>query len=198
MTTSFRWKPVSGLWYDLDGQLENQAVSAHNPAVNDVYYCPFWGKRGLTIDQLAYEITTQGVSASGTDEMRFGVYASHVDTGMPDALVVDFGKIDLEATIGVKTFDVTNTAMPPGLLWMAACRQQTGSIGTPGQVRGLVGATSARTLFGESGGPTMGSGNFIGRYAYNAIPVSGAFPANASVAVGGIGTAMTWIKYKAL
>lgn len=195
---NYRWTPVSGGWYMLDGQMDLQAPSLLTPAVNEVFCCPFWGKRGLTIDQISYEITTQGVSASGTDELRIGIYNSHASTGGPDTVLADFGKVDLEATVGVKTFDVTNTVLEPKLYWLATVRQTTGTIGTPAQVRGLLAATRDLGLFNETASPpTMGASNLVGKYAYSAVPVSGAF-ATFNPANFGIGTAMPWIKYKAL
>lgn len=199
MTTPFKWSAISNGWYFLEGQELNQAPGAATPAVNELFLVPFYGKRGWTLSEIGYEITTQGVSASGTDELRFGLFAPHASTGQADALVADYGKVDLEATIGVKAFNVADTPLEPQLYWLGAVRQTTGTIGVAGQVRTLTPAPWVRHMFPETGATsTFGTSNILGKYGYVVSGVSGALPANVTPLVGGIGVATTWMQIRLL
>lgn len=152
------------------------STAAGTPSAGDMSLIPMALSRSGTIHQLFFEITTQGVSASGTDVIRFGVYNSDDTTMRPTgAAVVDFGTSDLEATVGVKTFNVTNTALGPRLYWFAIVRQTTGSISTAAQVRRQSPSHECYKYLSEITVPAIGSTGGLGT-SYVQTGVTGALP----------------------
>lgn len=150
------WKPVSAAWYQLP---YHGTRSVATPTAGDCYYVPMYMNR-LTIDKIAAEITTQGVSASGTDVLRVGLYNASSTTGLPSGSpVIDFGTIDLEGAAAVTVLNVTNTALTPGLYWFAIVRQTTGTVGTPAVLRLSAFVNANASLIYQTGvTPTLGAG----------------------------------------
>lgn len=160
-------------------------VSAGTPAEGTMFLTPFWPGRACTITQLAYEITVQGSSADGTDEMRAGIYATDDATGLPSgAPVVDFGTTDLEATSGVVVWNVTDQALAPKLYWLARVRQTSGVIVTAAQLRQQIGDNANyRVVKDTASTPSIGTG--AGGYGvYSQTGVTGALPSIGTLTMG--------------
>lgn len=172
---------TSNAWYKAG---QHGAISSGIPAANTLFAYPFWPTRRCTITRLAYEVTVQGVSASGTDVMRFGLYDNFGVLGQewykPGARIVDFGTVDLEANApGVYVFDVANQACNPKLLWFAAVRQTSGTIGTAAQLRLQGGTQFNQGIMAPNGvtTPTIGtSGGANAGFWQRSSSVSGALP----------------------
>lgn len=173
--------PGSALRWFKPGQ--SGTVSAATPTDGTMYLMPLWPNRTAQLQQLAFEITTQGVSASGTDVMRFGIYSAGSDSdpaalnGRPTgAALIDFGTSDLEAAAGVKVFDVSNITLAPKLYWLAVVRQTSGSIGVAAQVRSQVGAQMNIGMLGQTASTPL-IGTDAASYGYlTQTGVTGALP----------------------
>lgn len=77
----------------------------------------------LTADRIGIEVTT----AHATTVTRVGIYADDPDTGLPGALVLDAGTLDVTTT-GFKEATISQL-LSAGRWWLAAVNQ--GSSGTP-------------------------------------------------------------------
>ena len=157
---------------------------------------PLFPAKACTLDRIAYEITTQGVSASGTDRMRFGIYNSDNSTGRPTgAPLIDLSDVDLEATTGVKVFDCTNQALDSKLYWFAAVRQTTGSIGTAAVVRhASLPVLSMNFVTDTQTTPTIGTAN-PGGMMFTQSSVTGALPSIGSLTMSIAAAPVTLYKF---
>ena len=140
-------------------------------SLNRVYFTPFWVPRALSIDRIAIEVT----AAAASSVVRVGIYSTTASSDWPDALVSGSeGTIDTSASTGVLALTVALT-LQPGFYWVAAVAQG----GTP-------------TLRLISGAPYNLPDGGLGATIYNATvlnSVSGALPASAAAAGGGVTTA---------
>lgn len=170
----YLWTPGSNVWYKAS---QAGTVSASTPTASTMWLLPLWPNRRMTIKQIAFEISTQGVSASGTDVIRFGIYSADLTTGAPSgAPVVDWGTSDLEAAAGIVVFNVADQALSPRLYYLASARQTTGSIGVAGQVRMQVGMQQNHALMGQTAStPVIGTdGATFGMWTMTGV--TGALP----------------------
>jgi hypothetical protein len=81
---------------------------------------PIWLEAG-TLDRLAQE---HNATTAAGETARLGLYADN-GRGIPGALVVDGGTIDLSTATGVKTVTISNV-ITRGLYWLALVRQGGG------------------------------------------------------------------------
>lgn len=179
-TSPYMFKPSSGQWMKVS---QAGSVGAGAPTVGDMMLYPFWPGRKMTVAQMAFEITTQGISVSGTDNMRFGWYGSDATTGFPTgSALADYGQSSIENAVGVVVINPNDFAMDPILYWFAAVRQTTGSIGTAGQVRQQSAHPSNYAFVKQTAGtPLIGTDG--GNYGYFVQGgVTGVLPAIVSVA----------------
>lgn len=172
---------------------QHGSVDAASPTAGEMYLIPLWPSKAVTIKQIAFEITTQGVSASGTDVLRFGVYNSSTGGVPSGAALIDWGTSDLEATTGVKVVNVTDQALDPKLYWLAVVRQTTGSIGTAGQVRRQLPHMNNSFLMRQTSGPTIGTDGATGGY-YLQTSVTGALPSIGTIAISGNFAPILWLQ----
>lgn len=102
-----------------------------------IFFSPLFPGRPCTLTTLAYQISTQG-TGTGTQLFRAGIYESSSSTGRPTGSpLIDFGTQDLEATTGIKVWNVTNVDLDPKLYWFASVKQTSGGQSTAGAPLGI-------------------------------------------------------------
>lgn len=148
------------------------------PTVSTMYLTPLFPGKRCTLANLAYEITTQG-SGTGTQVLRAGIYDASTSDGRPTgAPLVDFGTQDLEATTGVKNWDITNQDLEARLYWFGAVKQTAGSVTTQSQIKMIGGNASACVYTCDTASTPGMSTNFLG---YLHTGVTGALPTISSL-----------------
>lgn len=76
---------------------------------------PFIPSKDVTIDELAFEVTTLLAGSN----CKVGLYSSNTTTGLPDTLLEGSGDLSC-ATTGVKTYAITPRTLTAGTLyWLA-------------------------------------------------------------------------------
>lgn len=148
------------------------------PTVSTMYLTPLFPGRRCTLTNLAYEITTQG-AGTGTQSFRAGIYAADTTNGRPTgAAIVDFGTVDLEATTGVKDWNITDQVLESRLYWFGSVKQTAGSVTTQSQIK-MIGSNAAACVYTIDTAATPGmSTNFLG---YLHTGVTGALPTISSL-----------------
>lgn len=173
---------------------QHGSVDAAAPTAGEMYLMPLWPSKAVTIKQIAFEITTQGISVSGTDLLRFGIYNSSTGGVPSGAALIDWGTSDLEAVAGVKVVNVTDQALDPVLYWLAVVRQTTGSIGTAAQVRRQLPHMDNSYFMRQTGAtPAIGTDGATGGY-YLQTSVTGALPSIGTIAISGNFAPCLWLQ----
>jgi len=105
---------VGGLWYSLGGVVNNSATSSPD-AVGKFVAHPIYLPAG------AYDRVGVMTTAAGTATWRFGLYPNATATCMPDgeALIADFGTVDMSVTPGLLTATISLTVPTSGIYWAA-------------------------------------------------------------------------------
>jgi hypothetical protein len=148
------------------------------PTISTMYLTPLFPGKRCTLTNLAYEITTQG-TGTGTQLLRAGIYEADTSNGRPTgAALVDFGTVDLEATTGVKNWDITDQVLDAKLYWFGSVKQTSGSQSTASQIK-FIGGNAAACIYTCDTASTPGmSTNFLG---YLHTGVTGALPTISSL-----------------
>lgn len=142
--------------------------------VNTMYLVPIYPGKACTLSNLAYEITTQG-TGTGTQVMRAGIYESSTTTMRPTGSpLVDFGTTDLEATVGIKNWDITNQDLSPKLYWFASVKQTSGTQTTVSVIR-FIALPVMNTAYCTDTNATPATVSTT-NLAYTQTSVSGALP----------------------
>lgn len=110
-----------GKWH-----VDGQGSGAQGPTIvaNRAYAVPFWPGRRCRLTNLSMNI---GVAFTTPGTIRAGVYAT-LSTGLPGALVTDFGTV--AETAATKEWASLTTDLDPSL-YCAVLVPQGGSTGTP-------------------------------------------------------------------
>lgn len=150
-------------------------AAATAPTVSTMYLSPIFPGRPCTLTNLSYQITTQG-TGSGTQVFRAGIYAADSTTGRPtgDALA-DFGTENLEATTGIKVWDITNFAMDPKLYWFGCVKQTSGTQSTVSAIRFMF-QNSMNTIFMASETVTTPTNLDTNALGFQQTGVTGSLP----------------------
>lgn len=156
-------------------------LTAATPTAHTMVLTPLYLNYTGSITNLAWEVTTQGNSVSGTDHLRIGLYASDAG-GLPTgAALFDSGQQNLEVAPGVKTMSVSWTGITPKLYWLARVRQTTGTIATAAQLRLLTPVAHLGHFISDANGtPVIGANPPTG---FQQTGVTGALPSIATIAV---------------
>lgn len=181
---------TSGRWYKAS---PCATVAAGAYSVNYCHFVPFWPNYTGTLNGIAYELTTQA-AGTGTDDLRFGLYADN-GGGLPTGTALfDSGLLDNKVAPGVKTVSVSWTGITPTLYWLASLHYVTGSITTPSQHRQGSGGqeTRARIIADASATPAMG-GSMTSCYIH--AFASGALPTFSSYGVATDGVPIVLVKF---
>ena len=140
-----------------------------------LYAIPFYASRLITLDRLAFNVSTQ----SNGQNARIGIYSSHSKSDLyPDTLIYDSGNLSTTGT-GVKNGATSlSISLTPGLYWFAMNCSSTPT------VRGFV-VADCYSIFGYNntlnGSPNVG---LIATLAFGALPVT--FPSGAPALSGSI------------
>lgn len=88
--------------------------------------------------------------------------------------MVDFGTVDLEATTGIKLWNITDQDLDPKLYWLASVKQTSGSVTTQSQIY-FIGQTTFNSVYctDTSATPATFATNILGYYQDS---VTGALP----------------------
>lgn len=153
-------------------------AGAVQPVVNTMYLTPLYPGKRCTLTNLAYEITTQG-TGSGTQVLRAGIYDASTSDGRPTgAPIVDFGTVDLEATIGVKNWDITDQVLDAKLYWFGSVKQTSGTQSAISAIKFIGGNTYSCIYTCDTASTPGMSTNFLG---YLHTGVTGALPTISSL-----------------
>lgn len=142
------------------GQYLNQQVNAAAPttaamAANRLELVPFVPARDLTIDRLAFEVTT----AQAGNSARVGVWAD--SSGVPGALLVGGGTSHSVASLGVLT-ETVSLSMTAGTLYWLGLHSE----GATAQFRACL--TAGAPIFGTAaGGSVAGYTSWRGTPTYS-------------------------------
>lgn len=157
-----QWYPlVQGIGANLSG----------NTTVNRAYAYPFQPGRKCSLLGFATPVDAGGVGANA----RMALYTSHPTTGLPDALIADYGT-QAVATVGTKSGWTVNTVTAPALHWIVFISQDA------------VTNIGRNTTFSPwvpwiIGTPTFGANDYV-NCLYSDTGFSGAAPATFGVPAG--------------
>lgn len=102
-------------WYG-NMHVQTNGMTTASVATGTLYAYPFISGRGGTLDRIAFNVTTVGGAGSVA---RVGIYTATSDTNLyPDALVVDGGEQNTNASTGVKSSNINISLTPNKLYWL--------------------------------------------------------------------------------
>lgn len=96
------------------GAVNQVAPTTPAPAINVLRAYPVWIPKTITVDRIAFEVTT---AAGAGGKARVGIYSSTSETDpKPAALKVDGGEYNVEST-GVKETTISTQLVGPAIYW---------------------------------------------------------------------------------
>lgn len=129
------------------GMASGRYYPSHAPTANitmtagTAVYVPVFFARACTLDYIAVSLQTSG-GASST--IRLGLYVPHATTGLPDAVLADFGTVSGNGT-GIRPITPISQAVKAGMYWAVIAPQGTGSPVLRGSALALLGQTAGDT-----------------------------------------------------
>jgi len=160
------WNLASGRYYGLQAN----SVSTGTQSNGVTLTAPAWFPRSVTIDRIGAEVTTTGEAGS---LVRLGAYLPNATTGLPDALLADFGTIDGTSV----TFNpiTVSQVIPAGIVWFSATFQAATTTRPTMRVISVMG-------FPQIGGTSSSAQTTAINFSYNgAVTTSGALPSSFTV-----------------
>lgn len=112
---------VVGHWYD--GKLPGQGNGAVAYAANIVRFMAFRFPNGATFDQVNVAIVTATGTAGAT--ALIGLYSSDPDTGLPDALITEWGTVPIDTTAPT-AIDINFLTEPNRVYWVGMLPSASG------------------------------------------------------------------------
>lgn len=151
---------------------ESGGNSNKTTTLNELVFTPIFLPHAITADRIACLVHATGTAGA---VVRLGIYTASTTNGRPDALVLDAGTIDSNASTGLKEITISQ-AVGPGLVWLAAVSQTaTCSLRMPNQnIGGFLHWNNDAT-----GIQTPGNNR------WRETGVSGALPSTATPTLGG-------------
>lgn len=183
--------PVTGLprirgghWYRTSGGVINAAILG----LNKMTLQAFWPAYRGTLDGIAYENTVQAVHASGTEILRFGLYADDGEGRPTGAALFQTASLDMEGsdgTVGIHAVSTSWTGIKPQLYWLACNRFTTGTVSTSSRQR--LAANDDMKDYMQSDANATPAATFMGASPicnYEMATTTAALPTIASLTIG--------------
>jgi len=126
--------------------------------------------RRTSVDRIAAHLTTSQASAA----IRYGIYPTDLDTGLPDGQTLvsgsDSGEIDLSSGSDVTKPSTISIILNPGVWWLASLVKSTG--GTQPTLKRISGTTMGALKLGSGLGDASALRHRGASQAYGALPTT--------------------------
>lgn len=156
---------AANAWYQLQSQGSN--TSPASVAQNMAVATPVYTGRKCTLTGLAVQVTAGTVAGA---PLLMGLYGSDATTGMPGALIADYGNVASPTGAAIVSGWTVNTPLLPIPYWIVFVKQSATTVNFD-RARGL------STLIPKTAGtPTIPLGEVINAFS-NTVGFSGALPA---------------------